>query len=244
MNQNKFNTVHTARTIMFAELSKVMDYSIEDGNYVDSLNNNIISKKSADGIRQTSIFLKKLYGFDSGDNQFKALKYFWKLGDNNEKPFFAFVYAINHDELLSESLQVVQSVKPGEKASIEFFEENIEKYHPKRYTDKTRRSVAQNIASSWKQAGFIEGKVRNIRRQPEINYRVACFAFLLAYLKGDSGDFIWDSICVKALCLNEIKLRDLAIECSKRDLMLYQYAGSVTVFSFNNLLSKIGIDVI
>ncbi len=82
------------------------------------------------------------------------------------------------------------------------------------------------------------------KKQPAINYRIACFAFLLAYLKGDRGDFIWNSIGVKALGLYESKLRELAIECAKRDLIQYQYAGSVTAISFNNLLNKIESDAI
>ena len=121
-------------------------------------------------------------------------------------------------------------------------DEVIEKYHPNQYSANTRRSMAQNIASSWKQAGFIEGKVKNIRTQPEVTYRVACFAFLLAYLNGNRGDFIWGSIGVNALCLYESKLRELAIECAKKDLMQYQYAGSVTAINFTNLLNKIGIN--
>jgi hypothetical protein len=122
------------------------------------------------------------------------------------------------------------------------FEEMIEEHHPNQYSANTRRSMAQNIASSWKQAGFIEGKVKNIRTQPEVTYRVACFAFLLAYLKGDRGDFIWNSIGVNALCLYESKLRALAIECARKDLMQYQFAGSVTAISFTNLLNKIGVN--
>jgi hypothetical protein len=40
----------------------------------------------------------------------------------------------------------------------------------------------------------------------------------------------------------ESKLRELAIECAKKDLMQYQYAGSVTAINFTNLLKKIGIN--
>jgi hypothetical protein len=119
---------------------------------------------------------------------------------------------------------------------------NVEKYYPNKYSKVTRYSIGKNIASSWKQAGFIEGKVKNIRAQPEVTNRVACFAFLMAYINGDRGDFIWSSIVVKALCLPEGKLRELAIECAKKDLMQYQYAGSVTAINFTNLLNKIGIN--
>lgn len=226
---------------MFSELEKVMSFSMESGQYLDAMADNVFGKKSSDGVKQTKGFLKRLYGFDSQYPPFAAFMYFWKMSEPNEKPLIAFLYAVNQDNLLAESVQVLQNVKPGTKVAVEHFEEIVEKYHPNQYAANTLRSTAQNLASSWKQAGFIEGKVKNIRIQPEITYRTACFAFLLAYLNGDRGDFIWNNIGVNALCLQESKLRALAIECAKNDLMQYQYAGSVTAINFTNLLIKMGI---
>jgi len=229
---------------MFAELQKVMDFAIENNDYVDTLNQNVTRKKTQSGQEKTAKYLRNLYGFDVNNSSFQAFSYFWTISDVSEKPLLSFIYAINHDNILEESISVVHETPIGEKVTVERLEENIEKYHPARYSEATSRSMAQNIGSSWKQAGFIVGKVKNIRTQPEINYRVACFAYLLAYLNGARGEFIWNNIGVKSLCLNEIRLRELAIECAKRDLMQYQYAGSVTAISFNNLLSKIGINAI
>lgn len=229
---------------MFAELQKVMDYAIENNDYADTLNQNVTRKKTQSGQEKTAKYLRNLYGFDVNNPSFQAFSYFWTIADVNDKPLLSFIYAINHDNILEESISVVQETMLGEKVTVERLDENIEKYHPARYSEATRRSMAQNIGSSWKQAGFIVGKVKNIRTQPEINYRVACFAYLLAYLNGARGEFIWNNIGVKALCLNESRLRELAFECAKRDLMQYQYAGSVTAISFNNLLSKIGINAI
>lgn len=226
---------------MFSELEKVMSFSMESGQYLDAMADNVFGKKSSDGVKQTKGFLKRLYGFDSQYPPFAAFMYFWKMSEPNEKPLIAFLYAVNQDNLLAESVQVLQNVKLGTKVAVEHFEEIVEKYHPNQYAANTLRSTAQNLASSWKQAGFIEGKVKNIRIQPEITYRTACFAFLLAYLNGDRGDFIWNNIGVNALCLQESKLRALAIECAKNDLMQYQYAGSVTAINFTNLLIKMGI---
>ena len=218
-----------------------MSFSLESGQYLDAMADNVFGKKSSDGVKQTKGFLKRLYGFDSQYPPFAAFMYFWKMSEPNEKPLIAFLYAVNQDNLLAESVQVLQNVKLGTKVAVEHFEEIVEKYHPNQYAANTLRSTAQNLASSWKQAGFIEGKVKNIRIQPEITYRIACFAFLLAYLNGDRGDFIWNNIGVNALCLHESKLRALAIECAKNDLMQYQYAGSVTAINFTNLLIKMGI---
>jgi hypothetical protein len=227
--------------MMFTELEKVMAYSLEDDNFLESLVHNVTGKKSTSGVEKTGIYLKRLYGFDLNYPPFVAFKYFWKIAEPNERALLALIYAVNQDDLLAESVPVLQSVKPGDKAAIEFFEEVIEKYHPNQYSANTLKSMAQNIASSWKQAGLIKGKVKNIRTQPDISHRVACFAFLLAYLNGDRGDYIWGNIGVNALCLTESNLRALAIDCAKKDIMQYQYAGSVTAINFTNLLNKIGL---
>jgi hypothetical protein len=227
---------------MFSELEKVMAYSIDTGMYLDAMGENVFGKKSSDGIKKTKGFLKLLYGFDINHQPFSAFKYFWEIADPYEKPLIAFLYAVTKDDLLAESIEVLQKVKPGEKARIELFEDSIEMHHPNQYSANTRKSMAQNIASSWKQAGFIEGKVKNLRTDAVITARVACFAFLLAYLNGDRGNFIWTGISVKALCLPESKLRELAMDCARKDFMQYQYAGSITAISFTNLLTKIGID--
>lgn len=219
-----------------------MSYSEDSSLFFEAMGDNVFGKRSSNGIKQTKGFLKRLYVFDLDYPKFVVFRHFWHLAESKDKPQIALLFALSQDDLLVESIQVIQSVKPGDKAKIEFFEENIERYHPSQYTFNTKRSTAQNLASSWKQAGFIEGKVKNIRVQPIISPWVGCFAFLLAYLNGERGDFIWNSTSVRALCLPESMLRDLAIECAKKDLMQYQFAGSVTSIRFTTLLNKMGLD--
>jgi hypothetical protein len=235
-------TIHTSRTIMFAELAKVMDFALQNDEYLISLNQNVINKKSQSGIEKTTGYLKNLYSFDINYPPFIALKYFWQNSEDMDKPKLAILYAIGHDSLLAESISVIEETKIGNKVTVEKLEENIETYYPNRYSSNTRRSMAQNIASSWKQASFITGRVKNIRTQPEISYNVVAFAFLMAYLSGERGDFIMASKWTKALCLGESQIRELAFEASRRDLLQYQYAGSVTSISFNNFFKKLGID--
>jgi hypothetical protein len=244
VKNTKPNTVHTARTIMFLELSRVMNFSIEKDNYSESMANNVFGKKSQDGIKKTSAFLTQIYKFDIGSDAFKAFKYFWINSEESEKAVLSFLFALNNDYLLKESIPTVSKCMIGSKLEIEQIEENILKYHPNRFTKNTLRSVSQNIASSWKQAGFLVGKVKNIRTEPVISYRVVAFAMLLAYLESLRGDFIFQNDCVLSLCIPENKIRDFALEASKRDLMTYQYAGSVTSVGFDELLTKIGINAI
>lgn len=227
---------------MFKELEKVMDYSISDDIYLQALGNNVTGKKSADGIKQTARFLKIIYGFDQSNATFKIFKFFWTSIDTNERELIAFLFALNTDYLLSESISVIANTKIGEKTTVESFEENIEKYYPNKYSAITRRSIGKNLASSWKQIGFITGKVKNTRSQPEIGYNYVAFAFIMAYLNGLRGDFIISSKWVKALCLNENQLRELAIEASKRGLIHYQFSGNVTSITCNELFKKLEIN--
>jgi hypothetical protein len=229
---------------MLNELSKIMDFSIDGDNYFESMKNNVFGKKSEDGIKKTSMFLIQLYSFNISTKVFKAFKYYWSNCDINEKALITFIYAINNDYLLRESINVLSMSSIGSTVPIEKLMDNIVQFHPNRYTAITLRSIAKNIASSWKQAGFITGKVSNIRTNPQVTYKVVAFAMLLSFLKGDSGDFIIHSNCVKALCLSETKLRELALEASKRDYLQYQYAGNVTSISFDKLIYKIGLDAI
>ena len=235
-------TIHTSRTIMFSELTKVMDHAIQDNNYLDSLSQNVINKKTSSGIRKTTEYLTALYRFDLNYPPFKALKYFWQISEEKDKPFLALLYSIGHDYMLAESIPTVIETKIGEKVNIERIDEMIETNHPSRYSANTRRSMAQNLASSWKQAGFITGKVKNIRTQPVIGYHIIAFALFMAYLDGLRGDFILTSKWVKALSLSDLNVRELAIEAAKRDFMQYQFAGSVTAISFTNLITKLEID--
>lgn len=242
MGTIKPKTIHTARTLMYSEFTKVMDFSIESDNYIESLNNNILGKKSEDNIKQTTKFLTQLYSFDINYPPFRVLKYFWQNTNENEKPILALLFGILRDYLLTESINVVCDTKLLDKVYIDKFEANIQIYHPNKFTKNTLRSVAQNIASSWKQAGFITGKVKNIRTQPTVTYKEVAFAFIMAYLSNLRGDYIISSKWVKALCLNENQMRELAIEASNRGLIHYQYSGNVTSITCTELLKKIEIN--
>ncbi len=237
MKRNK--TIHTSRTIMFSELSQVMSHGIEGVDFNDIFNSNVSNKLSNRNLVKTNQYLKQLYGFERDDLSFRCFTHYWSLADNEKKSILALLFALSNDFLLRESIAVVVNTKVGERVAVESFDDTIEKYHPGSYSVNTRRSAAQNVASSWKQAGYIQGKVKNIRVQPAHDYYTVAFALLLSYLHGDRGDYILLSKWVKALALNTEELRDVIKEAAKRDLLQYQYGGNVTVISFENQLKTI-----
>ena len=135
---------------MFAELEKVMDYAMAGDNFLESLGHNVTGKKSSSGIEKTARHLRNLYGFDTAYPPFVAFKYFWQQTETADKPLLALIYAIHHDDLLAESLEVMQKTKLGEKAAVELFEEVIERYHPNQYTQITKHSIGKNTKTIMK----------------------------------------------------------------------------------------------
>src|SRR5690606_33007908 len=217
------------------------DFAYDTNEYAKAMEANVFGKKSADGIKQTSNFLSRIYLFDPNASKFKAFKHFWKISTQEDRPLLTFLFAFTQDHLLFESAEVVQKTPLGDKVSVDAFKENLEQHYPGKYSPVTSHSIGKNLASSWKQAGYIQGKTQNIRVQPDISYKVAAFAFCLAFLEGDRGEFILKNPIVRVLCLNETILRELAIEAARQDLLQYRCGGSVTSFAFAQWLSKLQI---
>lgn len=237
----KFST-HVKRTIMFSEMGRIMNAGSLDESFQKVMEENITNKRTKSNILETNKVLLSLYSFDIEYTPFRVLRYFWNVVDEKQKPLLAFLFAYGRDYLLFESTDVVLTTPIGEKVLTSKLEENLEKYHPNHYSENTRRSIAQNIASSWKQSGYITGKVKNIRTKTSPDYYIVTFALILAYLDGIRGDFLLASKWVKVLDITESQVRELALEAARRDLLQYNYAGGVTTFSFNNIFKILNIN--
>ena len=232
-------TIHTSRTIMTAELIEVMDFPKEDLSYLEIMQNNVFNKKTESSKKKTINYLTQLYSFSKEDIKFLCLENYWSKVEDDEKPLLALFFAVSKDFLMMESVDFVKSVKHNTKASIEEFENNISHYHPNRFSPKTLRSVSQNVASSWKQAGYIVGKVKNIRAECTPSYFAVAFAFLMAYLDDLRGDYLFDHPSVKALDATKEEILTLIKAASDRELLNYNKSGNSTIISFDNYLKEI-----
>lgn len=236
---NKPKTIHTSRTIMSAELIEVMDFPKEDLGFHEIMANNVFNKRTESSKKKTIIYLTQLYSFKEDDLKFKCLEDYWNKVEDKEKPLLALLFATSKDYLIQESVDFVKSVKHNNKACIEEFEANIAHYHPNRFSPKTLRSVSQNVASSWKQAGYVLGKVKNIRTQSIPSCFTTAFAFLMAYLDDLRGDYLFDHPSVKALDASKEEVLNLIKAASDRELLNYNRSGASIVISFDKYLKEL-----
>ena len=145
---------------MSSELIEVMDFQKGSLNYFEIMEDNVFNKKTESSKKKTINYLTQLYSFKIEDKKFLSLESYWNKIENNEKPLLAILFAVSKDYLMQESVDLVKSTKFNNKASKEEFESNINHYHPNRFSPKTLSAVSRNIVSSWKQAGYILGKMK------------------------------------------------------------------------------------
>ncbi len=228
---------------MFAELSKLMNFSSGSHTEFDRLlTENILAKQTENNKTQTANFLKRLYLLDDNAASFRVFHYVWGLAPESDKPLLALLLALSRDFLLSESVDLIKNTSIGLKVAVNNIEDCIESAYPKRYTPKTLLSLSQNIASSWKQSGHITGRTKNIRTKINPGYHAVAFALFLGYLDNLRGDFLFHTKWIKVLDSTEKEIKALAHEAAKRDLVQFQFAGSVTVVNFNTLIKKLNLD--
>jgi hypothetical protein len=236
-----YQSVHTSRTLMLAELKDLMAQALETQDFTKAMEDNATGKRTKVNQSKTHSYLRNLYDLNPRLPRFQALVSFWKMAPESDHRLLALLYAIGKDFLLAESVQLLIGAPMGKKVATEDFRELVLKNHPNRYSLITLQSVAKNLASSWKQAGYLRGMYKNERVRVTPSYYVLTFAMLLAYLNGVRGQFILTSPTVEVLCLSDQQLRELAFEATKRDLMRFQSAGVVTAVSFDHLMEKIGL---
>lgn len=232
-------TIHTARTLMIAELSQILDHAGYDQMYALAIENNVTGKRTQANRQRSYIALKKLYRFDPTHLPFAALVYFWSITEPTSRPLLVFQYALGHDYLLSESLPLVAQATIGSTLSVARFDANLSTQHPNLFTPITQYSISKNLASSYKQAGYLTGKVKVFRIPIKPTLPVVIMAFLMAYLNGDRGEFLFQSQWVKALEQDTENLHKFLILGSQKGWLTYQRAGLVISISFDSLLQQL-----
>ena len=105
----------------------------------------------------------------------------------------AFLTAAARDPLLRETTPFVLGVPIGESIEAEQVANHLGENYPGRFQATTQHSTAQNLASSWTQAGYLQGKVRKKRTRPRITPVVLTYAVTLGHLCGLRGKMLLQS---------------------------------------------------
>ena len=232
---------HTARTMMLQELEALLAHvdrvEATSADYLRAIDEeNCLRKRSQKTRVLTYRHLRELYALDPSVLIFRALLFFWQR-DTAARPLLALLCAYARDSVLRSTAPVILAQPEGATITRESVEAFIDDLEPGRFSSATLKSVAQNVNSSWTQAGHLTGKVRKIRSRPSPTAGSAAFALLLGYLTGARGQTLFCTEYAKLLGCSKDRTMELAEEASRRGWIVVKRLGDVVEVLFPNLLT-------
>jgi hypothetical protein len=232
-------SVHTSRTMMLGELSlllaNVAANARPDAYLTAVVEKNVLGKPTQTTRKRTAQRLAELYSLDPGCTVFRLLRHFWSA-DPAARPMLAFLAAAARDPLLRQVTPFVLAVPAGETVLPELTARHLDEKYPKRFQASTALATAQRLASSWTQAGYLQGKAKKKRSRPQVTPAVLAFALVLGYLCGLRGKLLLDSPWTRLLDRSPAEVADLATEASKQGWLTFKAAGAVVEITFPGLL--------
>ena len=231
---------HTSRTMMLEELRGVLSYmdrpDAGKADYRRAIDDeNCLGKRSGKTRILTYRHLSDLYSLDSSQILFRTLVYFWQR-DPCGQPLLALLCAYARDAILRSTAPFILPFPEGTTVTREALEAFIDAKAPGRFSKATLTSTAQNINSTWTQAGHLTGYRRKMRAKALPTAGSVSYALLLGYLSGIRGKALFKTDYIKLLdCSCEHGMK-LAAEASRRGWIVLKRVGDVIEVLFPNLI--------
>jgi hypothetical protein len=221
---------HGSRTFMLRELTELfagLPATATREDYKTSIvEENILGKRTYATRLSSRQRLAEMYGLDPRLALFRVLRHLWDL-DRRGQPLVALLCALARDPLLRTTAHPVLALEPGEELVRSRFAATIRGSVGSRLNHAVLDKVARNAASSWAQAGHLEGRMRKLRRRVVPTAGAAAMALWLGQQEGRAGLSLLDSDWAAVLDARGRALVPLALDAKRFGLIRARVAGSV-----------------
>lgn len=177
---------HQSKTMMLRELCTIFAASGSACPKSLIVEQNVLGKPTARARSVALHRLNQLYGLVQSPPICALLAALWKR-DVVAQPLLAVLCALARDPPLRDASVAVFGAPIGAHVQSRNFAAAIEMANPGRFGAKMLKSLAQNCASTWTQAGFLSGKLAKVRVRPTPTPAAAAYAALLAECCGFGG---------------------------------------------------------
>jgi hypothetical protein len=231
---------HSARSMMFLEmraLVRSMPLKVSKNDFITAIvEENALEKPTLISRKKSLRHLVELYGMDSSNALFRV---FWDLAhsDLDSLPQLCLVCAYARDPQLRHSFELVRTLRLGEVLERAVMEQHLENGFPVRFSPAMKKSMAQNVNTSWTFGGHLAGKMKKTRRLPEPRPISAAYAMFAGYLTGLRGERLLDSPFAALVASNRSQLQTALALASARGLLSVKQAAGIVEFDFSNLLT-------
>jgi hypothetical protein len=231
---------HSARSMMLVEmriLFRGLPVTTGAGDFEKVIvDDNILGKPTLSSRKNSLHHLRELYGLDSTRTLFRVL---WNLGhaDVDSLAQLCLVCAYARDPQLRWSFELIRTLRLGVVLERATMEQHLERGFPNRFSPAMKKSMAQNVDTTWTFTGHLAGSKRKIRQMPEPRPVSAAYAMLVGYLTGLRGEGLLDSAYGSLVASNRSQLQTALALASARGLLSLKQAAGIVEFDFANLLT-------
>lgn len=231
---------HSARSMMVVEMKMLFRelpaLASKDDFIRAVVEENVLEKPTLSSRKKSMRHLVELYGMDPTKLLFRVL---WSFGhsDPDSIPHLCLVCSFARDPQLRNSFELVRTLRVGEVLERVAMEQQIETGFPGRFSPAMKKSMAQNVNTTWTYSGHLVGKVSKARRLPEPRPISAAYAMFVGYLSGLRGEKLLGSVFAELVSSNRSQLLISLSLASAKGLLSLKQAAGVVEFDFSNLLS-------
>lgn len=194
------------------------------------VDDNVLGKRTSRTRLASWQRLNRLYGLSDRTPMGRAFFSLWNSFPE-ARPQLALLRALERDALLRLSAPWIMAQPPGQAVTPGALATELTRLGVV-YSEKTLKSISQNLLSSCTQVGWLTGKVA--KRRAAAPWHPAAAAFLLygAYLAGHRGVGLYDTPLAHLLALDTEQLDTLAFAASQERLLSYRRLADVVEITF------------
>ena len=197
---------------------------------------NVLEKPTLSSRNKSLRHLVELYGMDPSKALFRVL---WDLGhaDLDSLHQLCLVCAYARDPQLRHSFELIRTLRLGTVLERASMEQQLENGFPGRFSPAMKKSMAQNVNTTWTFGGHLAGKAKKTRILPEPRPISAAYAMFVGYLTGLRGERLLDSSFASLVASNRAQLQTALSLASAKGLLSIKQAAGIVEFDFSNLLT-------
>ena len=224
--------------MMLAELQLALAATPADAKRADYasaiIDGNCLAKPTSSTRRLTNQRLGELYGLDPSVAVFRVFRSLWDL-ERDGRALLALLISIARDPLLAATAPSVIFLPNGAEFQRDAMKSGLQAVVGARLNESTLDKVCRNAASTWAQAGLLEGRIFKKRRPIHPTSVAVAFAIYLAYTAGFRGAYIFSSAWLRVLDCDPSRARHLALDAKRLGLLDLRMAGDVVELNLSRL---------
>ena len=244
---SKLTGGHMARSMMFEEVQILQENLPLEAKREDFkrsiVEDNILGKPTHSSREKSYRHLIELYGLDPDLALFRALRTLGKA-DKNSFPLIAATCVYARDAQLRASFELIESKRDGQEMPRVEMEEHLEASFPERFSPAMKKSLAQNVNTTWTFCGHLEGRSRKIRRLPTAGYAAATYAMFIGWISGLRGEILLSSVYGHLVNADPGTILHHLRQASSHQWLRLRSGGGVTEIDFSPLLTPYEISLL